>query len=1395
MTSAGCTTVASTWQKGWGHRSQGQRAGSIVSSVVQPGNDMAASWLGMVGSNAVCSQCTYGLSPALSPTESEFEMSTDPPLLFGKYKLLELIARGGMAEVFKAKSYGTDGFEKIVVIKRILPDLAQNQAFVEMCINEAKLAVALSHANIVQVFDLGREEDTYFIVMEYVNGMDFSEVLRRCRRAGIRPPMELCVFIALETARALDYAHRRRDAQMRPLNIVHRDISPQNILLSYEGEVKVTDFGIAKARTSIEETGIIKGKYAYMAPEQARGLDVDARADVYALGIVLYEALAGRNPFLEPTPYQTLRRVQKGEKPPIKLANPDVPDELARIVETATAPELSQRYPSAARLYEDLAGFLYTTGKRVGAHDLAEWLQSLRGSVAGEDESHRMRDSLEDIEPSSVKTPVEVPAQAVSRPGPSTSASRARPHLERRDVTLVALEWGGQSPVRNASVDSLLSIAQRYGGTVIDWSEEHRVLCFGAQLPDGHDTEIALRCALTLSRAARRLLPQCVLGIGVHAARLHVNAEGEPERDQWFTAAVAQARDLGRAAGERILVSEPVGRLVAEQFNLVPLRERSSGLERVPGTPLQVIGARAVHEGARRKFIGRKEVFRRIGEILARANKRSAQALALVGEAGTGKTRLLEEVRYRLHRMNHPVNWYAVTCLPSEREVPLSAVQAMLRTILGIDEADPEIVVRDKTRRLRELGLNSEEIRAVEMVLGVVRQEEGIATAYPLRSAVIRIATRLAQDQLTVLVWDAVEAMDDESQSIVDELVRNAGRARVVVMVGCRPGFVYAWKDAPGVNEITLGPLTDEEARQLVLHRLGVATETALPEELMNDLGAKGSGNPLFIEEYLKSLVESGAVEIRDGTVVYHRQVAEIEVPKTLRGLVASEIARMTAGQRALLQIAAVVGPRFHREVLAEVSGQPPDQVDRELASLVERGSIVQVSATEFAFAHELRREVVYEGLPLDVRKELHATVAAAIERLFPDRLDDLAERLAHHYRESNERSRAVEYLVRAARRQQTERAYAAATANLLRAIELVQASPRADPVLVLELYEQLGNAALLGQRLDVGIEKLRLALAYAEEVEDDAATVRILVLLGRLLARAQRTSEAVAYFERARNLIDPDRGQVEIAEIVAAIGQAYAQNGDFKRSRQYLDEAARMAGERGDRRSTVQALLTLAFCESMLGERQRSLATWERARDIVESMEDPVLHIELEKMLSLIHFCQQDYRSAIQYAERALELARELGRPYDIAVNAHNIGEFWLRLGDYKRAFTAFRTSLDVAREHGFDNLARLNETFLAFIDAVKFGSTEARARLESALAEAEANDFSLSVLYARYLLGVLAKEQGDYESARRLLRQALALANETNNRIIARDCETLLREVATIPPAPPGTALGGQN
>lgn len=282
------------------------------------------------------------------------------PEAFGKYYLLDRIAVGGMAEVFRAKTFGHSGFEKVLVIKRILSPFAEDPDFVSMFVDEARLCAQLSHPNITQIYDFGKVGTHWFIAMEAVDGRDLKSVMRRLAETGEHMPIDVVIYIAHEVAKGLDYAHRRLDAQGRPLGVVHRDISPSNILLSFEGGVKVVDFGIAKAagHRSGSEAGVLKGKFQYMSPEQALALDVDRRTDIFSLGICLWEMLTGQRLFRGSSDTETLELVKACQVPAPSLYNPACPPELDRICLRALAPQAGARYPDAAAMQRELQDVL-----------------------------------------------------------------------------------------------------------------------------------------------------------------------------------------------------------------------------------------------------------------------------------------------------------------------------------------------------------------------------------------------------------------------------------------------------------------------------------------------------------------------------------------------------------------------------------------------------------------------------------------------------------------------------------------------------------------------------------------------------------------------------------------------------------------------------------------------------------------------------------------------------------------------------------------------------------------------------------------------------------------------------------------------------------------------------
>src|SRR5262249_52130578 len=309
-----------------------------------------------------------------------------PPIEFyGKYQLLEKIATGGMAEVFRALSSSIGGFQKLVALKRILPHLSTDAEFVSLFIDEAKLTVTLNHSNIVQVFDFGRIENNYFIAMEYVDGKDMTQVLIKQSKRRRTVPVEVACYIMVETLRGLEYAHTRRGRDNEPLGIVHRDVSPHNILVSFDGEVKITDFGIAKARTKVSLTrpGIVLGKFAYMSPEQARGLDVDLRSDVYSAGIALYETLTGRRLFYSEDPSQILAKVRNPKVPVPSRYNQEIPPELDALVMRSLATHRDERFQTCRELATALQQHLHQIAPEFNDSHLAAFMKELFDDEVG----------------------------------------------------------------------------------------------------------------------------------------------------------------------------------------------------------------------------------------------------------------------------------------------------------------------------------------------------------------------------------------------------------------------------------------------------------------------------------------------------------------------------------------------------------------------------------------------------------------------------------------------------------------------------------------------------------------------------------------------------------------------------------------------------------------------------------------------------------------------------------------------------------------------------------------------------------------------------------------------------------------------------------------------------
>ncbi|WP_244219864.1 serine/threonine-protein kinase, partial [Corallococcus interemptor] len=374
----------------------------------------------------------------------------------GKYQLVRKLATGGMAEVFLAKAAGPRGFEKTLVLKRILPHLAEDEAFVEMFLGEAQLAARLDHPNVVQIFDFGEVDGSYFLAMEYIDGPTLRRLIKRSTE--LKQPLSpaVCAKMVASAAEGLAFAHELTDPETgAPLGLVHRDISPENVLVSRQGAVKVVDFGIAKVagQSHRTATGVVKGKIAYMPPEQLQAKAMDGRVDVYALGIVLYELLTGKRPFDATTDVAMMQAILFEPFVPALKRRPDLPEAMQRILERALAKDREQRYPDCRAFQADLERFVLSLGEPVGAYQIARLVAQVMEGVEGTPASTpaKGRETAELVRPAPVVKPPER-GEAVTTPMPARVGTSWDPVPSRVSMEAPALTAPG-SDERDAATD------------------------------------------------------------------------------------------------------------------------------------------------------------------------------------------------------------------------------------------------------------------------------------------------------------------------------------------------------------------------------------------------------------------------------------------------------------------------------------------------------------------------------------------------------------------------------------------------------------------------------------------------------------------------------------------------------------------------------------------------------------------------------------------------------------------------------------------------------------------------------------------------------------------------------------------------------------------------------
>ncbi|MBK8168820.1 MAG: protein kinase [Sandaracinaceae bacterium] len=1236
-------------------------------------------------------------------------------VLFGSYELLDRIAEGGMAEVWRARSRGAAGFEKTVVIKRVLPALMVNEQFAELLVREAKIASRLSHANIVQIFDLGQEQGAYFIAMEYVDGRDLGTVMsvyergeQREGKAGLSNALKL--WIVSEAAKALDYAHRRRGEDGRPLSIVHRDISPQNILLGYEGEVKVTDFGIARADERDlgrrDDPKILRGKYAYMSPEQANGLDLDRRSDLFSLGIVLYEIVGRTRLFRGIHAADTLSRVRKADVPPLPLAELGWPVEMQQILDKCLALNREDRYPSAGELHQDLSQLLFRMGEHVGADDLALAMARMFPRIDRQSPNKLRVDLLARAQddatwagsvrpPSRVGSERDTEEPAVTVSG-TKSATRA-PAEKRRVALLVGLGGGADAASFAGAVDA-------FGGAAVGAKAEALAAVFGHGGGE-RAVEHAIRAGLEWKRrvafdplSRSGTAPSVAVAVG----QASVFPDGEIVVDPSLTdragALLRHARTSevvldGAVADEarrtfRITTSDDTGFLLVDGYR--SRKERDA------------LGAR--RRGA---LVGRSQELHALTNALIRTSEEARGRVVVVwGEAGAGKTRLLAE----LQTLASAQDFLFLTGRAYESDVDrnYAAIADLWMDICGIEQEDTPAERFGKVERLRVLGLSRRHVRCVGELLGLSYPLSPTDNIGHARSVEILVALRralqaLARDRVVVVALKDLQWMDDATRQLLPLLVTNIHRTRLLLLITSRLGTTL-----PGVEgeAVELRPLDQVRTARVFAPIVGAKTLSTPVSDLVY---AQAAGNPMLIEELANSMTEASALQIRDGTA-FLQDASVVTIPPAVKTLITSALARLRPLELELLRIAATFRSSASAGLLAQVAAVPLDVAEAPLWRLLISRKLSSIDGWVVApkprgrwgggsdapqlpervcLANELLRRCVLAEMSADEIQRIHSRVVSVLER---EGASASIDELAFHAARAAERRRAVDYLRTAAD--------AAREAGRLRdaaewyrdAIEVVRGEGEdRDGARRIDL-------ALAGAECAINAGDARLSVEILSTVATmpsvrTSAVVR--VKLARANAAAATLRGDVEAWVNVLSSVQTDLASVDDVNLRGAVrtelGDALVAAGRVAAAFVELREAVRLLARDGEPVLHGQALCVLATALARSGHAEEAATVVNQALTVAARLGDGALRYRSLAATAELLELKEDYAAAAARFDEAGEVAAGQDLHRDVGRSAMRSALSHLALGDLEGAAQRADRFARLANIAGIAAFARL--------------------------------------------------------------------------------------------------------
>ncbi|MEZ4402519.1 MAG: protein kinase [Kofleriaceae bacterium] len=1239
---------------------------------------------------------------------------------FGKYALVSKIGTGGMAEVYLARTTVAQGLAKTLVIKKIHPAYAKSRQFVAMFVDEAKIALGLNHPNIVQVFDFGAVGETYFLAMENVEGMDLLRLLQDCARERRRLPYGLAAYIVQQLAKGLDYAHKKTDEFGEALGIVHRDISPQNVLVSWDGAVKIVDFGIARARHVTEDEGVIKGKFAYMSPEQARGEPVDCRADVWSAGVVLHELITGR-PLFAARGKEALEHVKSGAVPPLREAAPDVPATLERVVTRALAFNKADRYPSARELQADLGRFQlewgHASGELVDSTALATFLATV---VPAERRAPRARPAGGRGSSTGTPTgPTTGSLGSLGSLGDGRSAEPPRPHELRERKYLYVVEGvlrGVTALERRLGPAGATKVVDEFRRVARDIAFKHDALedrgerdldslrlVVGLPLASEDDAGRTIRLALALVDAldgiGSDVEPELRLAVGIQRGAATVIRKGAAHSFEIEATTAGFAAHLARVAGPaEILVGGRVFRSARAEWTFEALaaidlpantdgghgrvdEDTEPGIRRARVYRLR--GARdrgaALRERAKGDaLLGRELEQKRLRDAyrdtLVTRRKRH---IAIAGDHGIGKRSLVAAFLASLPAGEASV--LRTTTRVGTAMTPYGVVADLSRELLGLASgAEPHEIQRRLNLAVPLVFPGEEDSRearsalaAASVLLGVRGPEAADGDPGERRQQLLALVTRVEQrlepDKPLIIVGEDVHWSDQESLDLFAALLRVPSARPVLGIITTRPDKrILDAVGAGGGEVLQLDELDDDARRALVASRFADDEDVA---DLAEQILARAGGNPFFILEQLDALAEREIITPatdQPGRFRWTQRDAAIQVPTSVEDLLITRIDRLPERDKQTLLCASVLGRIVAPPVVAALVGR---QIKTDLDELTRRGLLVPHEG-EFRFKNDTIMSVAYSLVPAEHKQRLHRQIADRIATGPGYRPGGDDAHIARHLELAGDHVASAERYLRAATHAIDVGGNADAFRQLTRALKLLppgdharrfQARRQREEILrrLARRPQQLRELAALRKEAEALGDPQKQALAHA-------LTAQFYIDVGKAPAAQRAVAPALQFARDAGDKL----AEADALRLRSAIARLVGSNDESSR---LCAQALALCGEAGD---GVPALSTRAQILNdqgttlwNMGRLEAAIESYAEALVIYRALNLPRQEARALNNMGIVFSSLGEYEEALAHYKSSLKLDQQLGDRSGVALKLGNIGQAYADLGDLDRA------------------------------------------------------------------------------------------------------------------------------